>query len=82
MAEEQAVPDFSKASVFVEVAERPVAGGRWLVPADKAGVWWQKSRDDQPTASVIRDPQTMRENPTWRPATKTELADWPMPAAN
>lgn len=52
------------AEVFVEAADRPIAGGRWhIVPGEV--VWYERPSGEFNRAVIAA--HTLRSSPTWRP---------------
>lgn len=63
-ADGQSEPDLTGAVVFVETADRPVAGGLWFVLPDDR-VIYQRPGGEYVEPAMI-NAETLRSSPTWR----------------
>lgn len=63
-AEHQSEPDLTGAVVYVETADRPVAGGSWYVlPGDR--VIYRRPSGEYVEPAMV-DAATLRSSSTWR----------------
>jgi hypothetical protein len=60
--------DMSDVEVSIEAAERPIAGGQWLVTAQDT-VYYLRPGATKAEPATIKNADTLRTSPSWKKAT-------------